>query len=50
MFSAPRRQYVIVRFYLAVILKMELGVSVISGKMGLGTVWLFVLDILSDLV
>ena len=45
MFSAPDG-HVIVRFYLAVKLKMELGVNVVSGKMGLESGlfwwWLFV--------
>ena len=51
MFSAPDG-HVIVRFYLAVKLKMGLGVNVVSGKMGLENGlfwwWLFVLDILSN--
>ena len=53
MFSAPDG-HVIVRFYLAVKLKMELGVNVVSGKIVLenGLLfwwWLFVLlDILSN--
>jgi hypothetical protein len=51
MFSAPD-DHVIVRFYLAVKLKMGLGVNVVSGEMGLENGlfwwWLFVLDTLSN--